>query len=159
MDKNRNVLSLIVENHSGTLSKIAGLFTRRAYNIDSLNVSATEDESLSRITIVATGDEYVLEQIIKQVNKLIDVVKVVKLESDEAIFRELMFVKVSMNKDTRNEIISISDVFKGKVVDMSAKAITIEVTGDENKCGAFIDLVKPFGIKGVVRTGLTAIER
>jgi len=159
MKSERHVLAILVENYSGTLSKVAGLFTRRGYNIDSLNVAETMDSKTSRITVSVTGDEEVLEQITKQLNKLVNVIKITDLTSKKSIKRELMFIKVSSNIENRNEIIQMTNVFKGKTVDISTKSITIELTGDEDKNNAFIELVKPFGIIELVRTGLTAIER
>jgi len=159
MKSERHVLAILVENYSGTLSKVAGLFTRRGYNIDSLNVAETMDSKTSRITVSVTGDEEVLEQITKQLNKLVNVIKITDLTSKKSIKRELMFIKVSSNIENRNEIIQMTNVFKGKTVNISSKSITIELTGDEEKNNAFIELVKPFGIIELVRTGLTAIER
>ncbi len=159
MKSERHVLAILVENYSGTLSKVAGLFTRRGYNIDSLNVAETMDHKTSRITVSVTGDEKILEQITKQLNKLVNVIKITDLTSKKSIKRELMFIKVSSNIENRNEIIQMTNVFKGKTVDISPKSITIELTGDEDKNNAFIELVKPFGIIELVRTGLTAIER
>ncbi|HMM69483.1 MAG TPA: acetolactate synthase small subunit [Gudongella oleilytica] len=159
MNKDRHVLSITVENYAGTLSKVAGLFTRRGYNIDTLNVAETMDPNISRITVTVTGDEEVLEQITKQLNKLINVIKITDLTCKKSILRELMFLRISSTKETRSEIIQLADVFKGKTVDIAPKSITVEVTGDEDKNNAFIELMKPFGILEIVRTGLTAIER
>lgn len=159
MKKDRHVLSITVENYAGTLSKVAGLFTRRGYNIDTLNVAETLDPNISRITVTVTGDEEVLEQIIKQLNKLINVIKITDLTSKRSILRELLFLRISCTKETRSEVIQLADVFKGKTVDISPKSITVEVTGDEDKNNAFIELMKPYGILEIVRTGLTAIER
>ncbi|MBV1756874.1 MAG: acetolactate synthase small subunit [Dethiosulfatibacter sp.] len=159
MKSERHVLSITVENYSGTLSKVAGLFSRRGYNIDTLTVAETMDPNISRITVTVTGDEEILEQITKQLNKLIHVIKITDLTLKKSILRELMFLKISCTKDTRSEIIQMSDVFKGKTVDIGAKSITIEMTGDEDKNNAFIELIRPYGIVEIVRTGLTAIER
>ncbi|MDP3386709.1 MAG: acetolactate synthase small subunit [Eubacteriales bacterium] len=159
MKPERHVLSITVENYSGTLSKVAGLFSRRGYNIDTLTVAETMDPNISRITVTVTGDEEILEQITKQLNKLIHVIKITDLTLKKSILRELMFLKISCTKDTRSEIIQMSDVFKGKTVDIGAKSITIEMTGDEDKNNAFIELIRPYGIVEIVRTGLTAIER
>lgn len=159
MNKDRHVLSITVENYAGTLSKVAGLFTRRGYNIDTLNVAETMDPNISRITVTVTGDEEVLEQITKQLNKLINVIKITDLTCKKSILRELMFLRISSTKETRSEIIQLADVFKGKTVDIASKSITVEVTGDEDKNNAFIELMKPYGILEIVRTGLTAIER
>jgi len=159
MNKKRHVLAILVENYSGTLSKVAGLFTRRGYNIDSLNVAETMDPKTSRITVTVTGDEKILEQITKQLNKLINVIKITDLTSKKSIQRELMFIKISSTVTNRNEIIQMTNIFKGKTVDISTKSITVELTGDEEKNNAFISLVKPFGIIELIRTGLTAVER
>jgi acetolactate synthase-1/3 small subunit len=159
MKPERHVLSITVENYSGTLSKVAGLFSRRGYNIDTLTVAETMDPNISRITVTVTGDEEILEQITKQLNKLIHVIKITDLTLKKSILRELMFLKISCTKDTRSEIIQMSDVFKGKTVDIGPKSITIEMTGDEDKNNAFIELIRPYGIVEIVRTGLTAIER
>ncbi|KUK73349.1 MAG: Acetolactate synthase small subunit IlvH [Clostridiales bacterium 38_11] len=159
MKSERHVLSITVENYSGTLSKVAGLFSRRGYNIDTLTVAETMDPNISRITVTVTGDEEILEQITKQLNKLIHVIKITDLTLKKSILRELMFLKISCTKDTRSEIIQMSDVFKGKTVNISSKSITIEMTGDEDKNNAFIELIRPYGIVEIVRTGLTAIER
>lgn len=159
MKKDRHVLSITVENYAGTLSKVAGLFTRRGYNIDTLNVAETMDPNISRITVTVTGDEEVLEQITKQLNKLINVIKITDLTSKKSILRELMFLRIACTKENRSEILQLADVFKGKSVDIAPKNITVEVTGDEDKNNAFIELMKPYGILEIVRTGLTAIER
>lgn len=159
MKPERHVLSITVENYSGTLSKVAGLFSRRGYNIDTLTVAETMDPNISRITVTVTGDEEILEQITKQLNKLIHVIKITDLTLKKSILRELMFLKINCSKDTRSEIIQMSDIFKGKTVDIGPKSITIEMTGDEDKNNAFIELIRPYGIMEIVRTGLTAIER
>lgn len=159
MKVDRHVLSITVENYAGTLSKVAGLFSRRGYNIDTLNVAETMDPNISRITVSVTGDEEILEQITKQLNKLINVIKITDLTLKKSILREFIFLKITCSKHTRSEIIQMSNVFKGKTVDISSKSITIEMTGDEDKNNAFIELMKPYGIIEIVRTGLTAIER
>lgn len=159
MNKERHVLSITVVNYSGTLSKVAGLFTRRGYNIDTLNVAETMDPNISKITVTLSGDEKVLEQIVKQLNKLINVIKIEDLTKRKSVFRELMFLKISCSKEARSEVLQILDIFKGKTVDVSTRSITVEVTGDEDKNNAFIELMKPYGILEIVRTGLAAIER
>ena len=159
MNRNRHVLSITVENYAGTLSKVAGLFTRRGYNIDTLNVAETMNPNISRITVTLTGDEEVLEQITKQLNKLINVIKIEDLTRKRSILRELMFLKISCSKESRSEVLQIANVFKGKMVDIASKSVTIEITGDEDKNNAFLELMKPYGILEIVRTGLTAIER
>ncbi len=156
---NKYILSVLVENHSGVLSKISGLFSRRSYNIHSLTVGVTEDPDISRMTIVVIGDEQMLEQINKQLNKLIDVIKVTVLEPNNSIYRELALVKVSINQGNQSRIIETANVFRGNIVSMGTESITIEVTGDEGKICEFIDLMKTYGIKEIVRTGLAALER
>ncbi|MBV7274833.1 acetolactate synthase small subunit [Clostridium thailandense] len=156
---NKYVLSVLVENHSGVLSKISGLFSRRGYNIHSLTVGITEDPNVSRMTIVVSGCEQILEQINKQLNKLIDVIKITSLDSMAAVYRELALIKVAMNQGNQSIITETVNIFRGNIVDMDVKSMTIEITGDEEKVTAFIDLMKPHGIKEIVRTGLTALER
>lgn len=156
---NRHVLSVLVENQSGVLSRVSGLFSRRGYNIDSLSVGVTEDPSVSRMTIVVRGDDYILEQIKKQLNKLIDVIKVIELDPKQSVFRELMLIKVNARENSRASIIEIVDIFRASVVDVSSETLTVEMTGDEDKIEAFINLMKPYGIREIVRTGLTALER
>lgn len=159
MNSNKHVLSILVENYAGTLSKVAGLFTRRGYNIDTLNVAETLDPKISRIIVTVTGDKDVLEQITKQLNKLINVIKITDLTLKKSILKEFMFLKVSCNKENRSEILESSSVFKAKTVNITSKSIIFEITGDENKNNAFIELMRPYGIIEIVRTGLTAIER
>jgi len=155
---NRYVLSLLVENHAGVLSKISGLFTRRGFNIDSLTVGTTDDPNLSRMTITITVDEQLLEQISKQLNKLVDVIKVTEL-SAKSVSRELALVKVSYNIKNQSLIKEAVNIFRGNIVDIDSKNMMVEVTGTEEKITAFIDLVKPFGIKEMVRSGVTGLER
>lgn len=156
---NRHILSVLVENQSGVLSRVSGLFSRRGYNIDSLSVGVTEDPAISRMTIVVMGDDYILEQIKKQLNKLIDVIKVIELDKSRSVFRELMLIKVNARENNRASIIEIVDIFRANVVDVSNETLTVEMTGDEDKIEAFISLMKPYGIREIVRTGLTALER
>lgn len=156
---NKYILSVLVENHSGVLSKISGLFSRRGYNIHSLTVGVTEDPNVSRMTIVVVGCEHMLEQISKQLNKLIDVIKIMSLDSAVAVYRELALVKVAMNQANQSIITETVNIFRGNIVDIDIKSMTIEITGDEEKISAFIDMMKPHGIKEIVRTGLTALER
>lgn len=148
-----------MENHSGVLSKISGLFSRRGYNIHSLTVGITEDPSISRMTIVVSGDEQVFEQINKQLNKLIDVIKIIELSSVKSVCRELALIKVCMNQSNQSIITETVNIFRGKIVDLDTKSVIIEITGDEEKVSSFIDLMKPHGIKEIIRTGLTALER
>jgi len=152
-------LSLLVENNFGVLSRIASLFARRGYNIDSLTVGTTEDAKISRITIVVTGDEKILAQIKKQLNKLIDVIKVIELKPSEAIRRELVFIKVKANNDTRSEIVQISNLFRANVVDVARNSLVLEITGTRDKVDAFINMITPFGILEFVRSGDTGLQR
>ncbi len=154
---NRHVLSILVENNPGVLSRVTGLFSRRGYNIHSLSVGVTEDAEKSRITVVVYCDD--IEQIIKQVQKLVDVVRVVELNSKRAVFRELALVKVKTKKETRADVISIVDIFRANIIDVATESITIEITGDQDKIKAFTELMEPFGIKEIVRTGMTALCR
>ncbi|NLE25450.1 MAG: acetolactate synthase small subunit [Clostridiaceae bacterium] len=156
---NRHVLSVLVENQSGVLSRVSGLFSRRGYNIDSLSVGETEDPKVSRMTIVVRGDDYILEQIKKQLNKLIDVIKIVELDTQKSVFRELAMIKVNTTMETRASVIEIVSIFRANIVDVSNETLTVEMTGDESKIEAFINLMNNYGIAEVVRTGLTAIER
>lgn len=156
---NKYILSVLVENHSGVLSKISGLFTRRGYNIDSLTVSITEDPSISRMTIVVGGDEEITEQIVKQLNKLVDVIKILELNPEKSISRELALIKVIAEQSTRSLIKETVNIFRGNIVDMDAKSMVIEITGDEKKVSAFTELMKPYGIKEIVRTGLAVLQR
>jgi acetolactate synthase I/III small subunit len=154
------VLSVLVENHSGVLSKVAGLFSRRGYNIHSLTVGITEDPEISRMTIVAIGDDYMFEQINKQLNKLIEVIKVIDLTNySNSVYRELSLVKVSADSNNKLLIMEIANTFRANVVDMNEDSMIIEITGNEEKISAFIELMKPYGIKESIRTGLTALNR
>jgi acetolactate synthase-1/3 small subunit len=155
----RHILSILVENHPGVLSRISGLFSRRCYNIDSLSVGATEDPGLSRITIVTHGEEMVIDQIKNQVGKLVDVKKVIELTPGASVCREIALVKVAVDAKSRQEFVSIVDIFRANIIDVSATSLTIEITGDQSKITAFLDLSAPYGIKEIVRTGLTGIER
>ena len=152
-------LSVIVENHSGVLSNISGLFSRRAFNIDSLAVGVTSNPAISRLTIVADGDEYVVEQLEKQLNKLIPVIKVKRLVEGEYISRELLLIKVSCNNKKREEIMRIAQVMSAKVVDVATNTITLEYSETLDRIDTLLDLLKPFGIKEIVRTGTVAIEK
>jgi len=156
---NKYILSVLVENHAGVLSKISGLISRRGYNIHSLAVGITENLDISRMTIVIIGDEYMYEQISKQLNKLIDVIKITELNCPKSVCRELALVKVVTDIKTECSIIEAVNIFRGNIIDLNNKNMTIEITGDEEKVSAFIDLMKPFGIKEIARTGITAIER
>jgi len=155
----KHTISLLVENKPGVLSRVAGLFSGRGFNIESLSVAETIDPLLSRMTILTTGNDQILEQITKQLNKLINVIKVVDFKSNEYVGRELALIKVTVSEQTRSEILSIVDIFRGKVVDVSAESYTIETTGDSNKIEAIIDLFRPMGIKEIARTGCAALTR
>jgi acetolactate synthase-1/3 small subunit len=160
MSENKKILlSILVENYSGTLSKVAGLFTRRGYNIDSLNVAETQDPKISRITVTVTGDSYVIEQITKQLYKLINVIKISILSSESSVQRELMMIKVNSEGQKRSEIVQIVNIFKANIIDVQHKNLIVSITGDEDKNNAFLELLKPFGIDEMTRTGPTALER
>ncbi|MEW9121651.1 MAG: acetolactate synthase small subunit [Thermotaleaceae bacterium] len=154
----RHTLSVLVENHPGVLSRVSGLFSRRGFNIESLAVSVTEDPSISRMTIMVDGDDAIVEQVTKQLNKLIDVIKVFDI-SQNSVMRELALIKVNANASDRNEIIQIGNIFRAKVVDLSKTSITLEITGDSAKISALEELLRPFGIKEIVRTGAIGIDR
>lgn len=155
----RHTISVLVENKSGVLARVSGLFSGRGYNIDSLNVAETEDATVSRMTIVARGDDRILEQITKQLNRLIDTIKVTDLTSEEHVERELVLVKVSATSKNRSEIIQISDIFRANIVDVSHETLVISVTGDADKVNAMIDMLRPYGIKEIARSGQVAISR
>jgi len=163
-NKNSNfkphIISVTVENRFGVLSRIAGLFSARGYNIDSLSVGETDDPSVSRMTIVVKGDDKILEQIYKQLNKLIDVIKVQDLTGEDFIERELALIKVSTaNFNERQEVMQLVEIFRAKIVDVGKKTLTIEAVGSGMKINALLDLIKPFGIKELIRTGKIAISR
>ncbi len=155
----KHTLAILVENKSGVLSRVASLFSRRGYNIDSLAVGVTEDPEISRITIVVHGDDHVLEQVTKQLNKLVDVIKVSDIGGDDTVERELALIKVTADTDNRAEIIQIADIFRARIIDVAPKSMTVEVTGDEGKVEAIEKLLRQFGIKEMVRTGKIAMVR
>ncbi|HHV98022.1 MAG TPA: acetolactate synthase small subunit [Clostridiaceae bacterium] len=155
----KHTLSVLVENHAGVLSRVAGLFSRRGFNIDSLAVGVTEDPEVSRMTIVVDGDDYVVEQVSKQLNKLVDVIKIKRLDDNDSVSRELALIKVNANATTRGEILQIVEVFRANVIDISKNTLTIEITGSLDKVAALEDMLKPFGIKEIARTGMIALER
>jgi len=159
MTDERHIISVVVENKAGVLARIAGLFSSRGYNIDSLAVGETEDPQLSRITLVTSGDEAVIEQIRKQLNRLIDVIRVHEFEGEDFVERDLMLLKVNAPPGKRGEIMQIVDVFRGKIVDVGAKHLMVELSGPESKINAMIDLLRPFGIKEMVRSGRIALTR
>jgi acetolactate synthase-1/3 small subunit len=158
-EANRHVISVLVENRLGVLARIAGLFSGRGFNIDSLTVAETEEPDVSRMTIVSTGDEQIIEQITKQLNKLIDIIKVSDLTGDRYIDRELALIKVNAENQARGEIIQIVDIFRARIVDVSPTSLTIETTGDEDKLKAIIDILRPYGIQEIARTGKIAVLR
>jgi len=155
----KHTISVLVENNAGVLSRVAGLFARRGYNIYSLAVGVTEDEKVSRITIVAEGSDHTLEQIEKQLNKLIDVIKVKTVSKDEMLSRELMLAKINCAPAQRQEILSIAEITRAKISDISANSITLEMSGDNDSIKTFEDLVRPYGIKEIVRTGTVAVQK
>lgn len=155
----KHTISVLVENKFGVLARVAGLFSGRGYNIDSLNVGETEDPTMSRMTIVARGDDRVLEQITKQLNKLIDVIKVTDLTSEKHVERELVLIKVNANQKDRSEIIQLADIFRANIVDVSHETLIISVTGDEDKIAAIINMLRPYGIREIARSGKVAMSR
>lgn len=155
----RHTISVLVENRFGVLSRISGLFSGRGYNIESLSVGETIDPAISIMTIVTTGQDQVVEQITKQLNKLIDVIKVVDFMDIDHVEREMVLIKVAPRKTDRTEVLQLAEIFRGRIVDSGPETYTIEITGDEGKINAFIELIKPFGIKEFVRTGKVAIGR
>lgn len=154
-----HTLAVLVENNPGVLTRVAGLFARRAYNINSLTVCQTENPSISRMTIVVDGDDTVIEQVSKQLHKLVVVHKVTDLTQETVVDRELALVRVKVRPDTRLEVLQIVDVFRGRVVDMGRSNLTVELTGDEEKINAFVKTIRPFGLMELVRTGKIAITR
>ena len=155
----RHTISVLVENKFGVLTRVAGLFSGRGYNIDTLNVGPTQDPNTSRMTIVTRGDDSTLEQIVKQLNKLIDVIEVMDFREGEYVDRELVLVKVAVDANTRAEVMQITDIFCAKIVDVQPKTVTVEITGDESKNEKFLELMKSFGILDLTRTGKVALPR
>lgn len=155
----RHILSILMENQAGAMSRIVGLFSARAYNIDSLSVSPTEDKTLSRMTIVTSGDNKVMEQITKQLNKLIEVIKVIDLNDSNYVERELMLVKLRATGKDRDEILRLTDIFRGHIIDVTDKTYTVEITGTSSKLDAFLDTVGKILILETVRTGAAGIGR
>ncbi len=153
------IISVLVENHAGVLSKVSGLFSRRGFNIDSLAVGVTEDPTISRMTIVAEGDEYVIEQIEKQLNKLIPVIKVKTLEPSETIARTLSLIKVAAGNGKRAEVMRISELMGAKIVDVTKTTLTLEFSDTVERTETLENLLKPYGIKEIVRTGIIALEK
>jgi acetolactate synthase-1/3 small subunit len=155
----QHVVSVLVENRAGTLSRVSGLFSRRGFNIDSLTVGETMDHSVSRMTIAVTGDDAVLEQIIKQLGKLVDVIAVRELEPSSCLRREILLVKVGADEKKRPAVIEIAGIFRSRIIDVSPSTITIEATGDIEKLDGLILLLRPYGVLELARTGLVALER
>jgi acetolactate synthase-1/3 small subunit len=155
----RHVLSLLVEDKPGLLTRVAGLFARRAFNIESLAVGVSEVPGLSRITVVVTVEGLALEQITKQLNKLINVIKIVELEPDSAVQRDHLLIKVKTDASTRSQVLEAVNLFRARVIDVVADALIIEITGDASKCQAFIKVLEPFGIKELVQSGVLAMGR
>jgi len=153
-------LSVLVQDKPGVLARISGLFARRGFNIESLSVGSTEREGVSRMTIVAmTSDEATLEQITKQLNKLVEVIKITEMEKGKTVHRELVLVKVHADASTRSDILSLVDTFRGKVVDVASDAVIVEVTGKYGKINAFLETMAPYGIKELVQSGAVALAR
>lgn len=157
--KNSYTLAILVNNRSGVLMRVVALFSRRGYNIDSLSVGETEDPKTSRITIVVTGDRQIVEQIIRQVEKLVDVRKVYEMAPGRSLQRELVLVKLKSDADTRSQITDIAEIFKAKIIDVTPTTMTMQLTGSLDKLEAFLSLAEPYGIVELVRTGITALER
>jgi len=155
----RHTISVLVENKFGVLTRVAGLFSGRGYNIDTLNVGPTHDPSISRMTIVTRGDDATLEQIVKQLKKLPDALSVQDFREGEYVDRELVLVKVGVDSKSRAEVMQFTDIFRAKIVDVQPKHLTIEITGDEGKVEKFIDLMGSFGILELTRTGKVALPR
>jgi acetolactate synthase-1/3 small subunit len=155
----RHTISVLVENEFGVLSRVSGLFSGRGFNIESLSVAETQDPTASRMTIVTSGNDQIVEQILKQLNKLVSVIKVVNLTNTETVNRELVLIKVNADPETKAEVLRLVDIFRAKIVDVAIRCYTIEMTGDEEKINALLQLLKPLGIREIVRTGRVAIAR
>lgn len=159
MEEKQFILGVLVANHAGVLSRISGLFSRRNYNIDSLNVGVTENPLLSRMTIIARGNENTREQIVKQLQKLYDVKKVEILPPELTVIREHLLIKIKVTKQTRSEIVESVNIFRGKVVDFNTDSVTVEITGESTKLDAFINFANEFGIVEMCRAGALAVKR
>lgn len=155
----RHTISVLVENKPGVLSRISSLFSARGFNIDSLAVGETEQHDISRMTIVVKGDEKILEQVMKQLNKLIDIIKVIDFVEQPHLERDLVLIKVNAGKGKRSEVLEIVDIFRAKIVDVASSSVIVEMTGDEEKILALVNMLKPYGIKEIVRTGIVAMGR
>ena len=154
-----HTISVIVENKAGVLTRVSGLFSRRGYNIESLAVGETDVPGISRMTIVVNGDERIIEQVEKQLYKLIDVIKVIHLTDEEFVERELVLIKLNVSKSTRTEILQVVDIFRAKVIDMNVNSFVIEATGTTSKISALEKALQPYGIQEIVRTGMVALSR
>ncbi|HNU99007.1 MAG TPA: acetolactate synthase small subunit [Verrucomicrobiota bacterium] len=155
----RHTISVLVENKFGVLTRVAGLFSGRGFNIDTLNVAPTQDPTMSRMTIVTRGNDATVDQIVKQLEKLVETVKVQDFREGEFVDRELVMIKVGVDSKTRAEVMQITDIFRAKIIDVQPKTLTIEITGDESKVEKFIELMKAFGILELTRTGKVALPR
>ena len=155
----RHTISVLVENKFGVLTRVTGLFSGRGYNIDTLNVGPTENPSVSRMTIVTRGDDATVDQIVKQLNKLVNVLEVRDFREGEYVDRELVLLKVGVDAKSRAEVMQITDIFRAKIVDVQPKSLTVEITGDESKVEKFIELMKNFGVLDLTRTGRIAMPR
>ena len=155
----RHTISLLVENKFGVYSRIAGLFSGKGFNMDSICVGETDNPELSRMTIVTTGEDMVIEQIIKQLRKIINVIKVTDLTHEDHVNREMALIKLNCTSNTRNSIVQIVDIFRAKIVDISPKTLTVEVTGSDKKVQAIVNMLQPFGIREIARTGIVALKR
>ncbi|MCX6946925.1 MAG: acetolactate synthase small subunit [Verrucomicrobia bacterium] len=155
----RHTISVVVQNRFGVLTRIAGLFSGRGFNIDTLNVGPTQNDKISRMTLVVVGNDQVLEQVVKQLNKLVDVLEVHDFKDGDVIDRELILLRVKATSSTRPEVMQICDIFRAKIVDVQSSSLSIEVTGDESKIDKFLQLMKPFGILELSRTGRIALPR
>lgn len=156
---NQHILSVLVNNHPGLLYKVSGLFSRRGFNIESLAVGVCEKPGCSRMTIVVNGDNRVVDQVIKQLDKLIDVIAIEQLPADHAVRRELILVKVQVDLPDRQAVIQIAEIFRARIVDVATTGLTLELTGTQDKLSAFINLLEPFAIEQIMRTGLVAVSR
>ncbi|OGL39357.1 MAG: acetolactate synthase small subunit [Candidatus Schekmanbacteria bacterium GWA2_38_11] len=155
----KHTISVMVENKFGVLARVSGLFSSRGFNIESLSVGETTDSTVSRMTIVTRGDDQIIEQVIKQLRRLIDVIKVTDLTEDNFVEREMVLIKVNSDSKSKSEVLEIVNVFRGKIIDLSPRSYIIEVTGDSEKIDAILGLLKPIGIKEIARTGSVAMSR
>ncbi len=155
----KHILSAWVEDKPGVLSKVSGLFSRRGYNLESVVVSRTQDETIAQMTIVVSGDDKIIEQVKKQLNKLIEVIKVSDITNIQTVNRQLLLIRVATNKTNRSEIIKLMDIFRARIVDVGKKSLMIEATGEEEKIEAIIEALKPFGVQDFIRTGTVSMVR